>query len=69
MPGSGFDEAFLAELYEGGLPLHALVQLDHIPDATERGALAEKGVELQSYLSSTFYHALISPEVRSRRRL
>lgn len=62
VPSSGFDEAFLAELYEGGLPLHALVQLDHIPDATERGALAEQGVELQSYLSSTFYHALISPK-------
>ena len=62
VPGSGFNEAFLAELYEGGEPLHALVQLDHIPDADERGALDERGVELQSYLSSTFYHALISPE-------
>jgi len=62
VPEAGFDEAFLAELYEGGQPLHALVQLDHIPDANERGALDERGVELQSYLSSTFYHALISPK-------
>lgn len=62
VPAQGFDETFLKKLAEGGQPLHALLQLDHIPSLTERNALAERGVTLQTYLSGTFYTALIAPK-------
>jgi len=62
VPVAGFDESFLLRLHVGGQALHALVQLDHIPDSTERDRLEENGVRLQTYLSGTFYHALVMPD-------
>jgi len=62
VPVAGFDESFLLRLHVGGQALHALVQLDHIPDSTERDRLEENGVQLQTYLSGTFYHALVMPD-------
>ena len=59
--GAGYDQAFIDELGEGGVPLHAFVQLYHIPSPLERSTLTSKGVTLQTYLGSTFYAALIAP--------
>lgn len=61
VPTSGFDAAFLSELGASADPLHAIVQLDHIPDTNERETLLGRGVKLLSYMDGTFYTALVDP--------
>jgi len=63
IPDAGYDPDFLIELGAGAVPLHAFVQLYHIPSPAERSALSSSGVTLQNYLggTGTFYTALIDP--------
>ena len=61
IPGAGFDPDFLAALGGSLEPLHAFVQLDHVPSPAERDALAAAGVTLQDFLGGTFYVALVDP--------
>ncbi|MDF1515055.1 MAG: S8 family serine peptidase, partial [Anaerolineae bacterium] len=61
IPGAGYDQSFLDELGSGGVPLHAFVQLYHIPTPQERSDLASSGITLQTFLGETFYSVLVDP--------
>ncbi|HIC90210.1 MAG TPA: hypothetical protein EYP04_12525 [Anaerolineae bacterium] len=65
VPPAGFDPDFLEALAASEDGLHALAQLDHIPDTNERTQLEAGGVHLLTYLAGTVYAVKVDKSFNS----